>query len=81
MTPQKNNPLHGITLKMQIEELVAHYGWTDLASRIKIKCFRDNPSVQSSLTFLRKTPWAKEKVEGLYFWTFYKRDGTRKDGL
>ena len=73
--------MHGITLKKQIEELVAQYGFEGLASRIRIKCFMDNPSVQSSLTFLRKTAWAKEKVEGLYFWTFYKRDGTRKDGL
>lgn len=79
--PQKNNPLHGITLKTQVEELVAMYGWSDLGQRIRIKCFTDKPSVNSSLTFLRKTPWAREKVEGLYFWTFYKRDGTRKPGV
>jgi uncharacterized protein (DUF2132 family) len=78
MTPQKNNPLHGITLKMQVEELVEKYTWEGLGQKINIKCFTQNPSVKSSLTFLRKTPWAREKVEGLYIWTFFKRDGTRK---
>jgi len=78
MTPQKNNPLHGITLKMQFEELVEKYTREGLGQKINIKCFTQNPSVKSSLTFLRKTPWAREKVEGLYIWTFFKRDGTRK---
>ncbi len=78
MISQNKNALHGITLKMQIEELVEKYGWTDLGIKINIKCFNDNPSINSSLKFLRKTPWAREKVEDLYFWTFYKRDGTRK---
>jgi uncharacterized protein (DUF2132 family) len=78
MTLQKNNPLHGITLKDIVEELVAHYGWAELGQKIKIKCFTEKPSVNSSLTFLRKTPWAREKVEQYYFWTFFKRDGTRK---
>lgn len=78
MTPQPNNPLHGITLKTIVEELVAHYGWESLGNKIKIKCFTDKPSVNSSLTFLRKTPWAREKVEAYYIWTFFKRDGTRK---
>ena len=78
MTLQKNNPLHGITLKMQVEELVATYGWDALGQKIKIKCFTDKPSVNSSLTFLRKTPWARKKVEDYYFWTFFKRDGTLK---
>lgn len=78
MTIQKNNPLHGITLKTQVEELVTKYGWEELGQKIKIKCFTEKPSVNSSLTFLRKTPWAREKVEGLYVWTFFKRDGTRK---
>ena len=78
MTPQKNNPLHGITLKTIVEELVAHYGWEGLGQKIKIKCFIENPSVNSSLTFLRKTLWAREKVEKYYVWTFFKRDGTRK---
>ena len=78
MTPQKNNPLHGVTLKTIVEELVAHYGWDALGKQIKIQCFILNPSVKSSLTFLRKTAWAREKVEQYYVWTFFKRDGTRK---
>jgi uncharacterized protein (DUF2132 family) len=76
--PQPKNPLHGVTLKMMVEELEAKYGWAGLASKINIKCFKEKPSVNSSLTFLRKTPWAREKVADYYFWTFYKRDGTRK---
>ncbi len=76
---QPNNPLHGITLKTQVEELVAHYGWLELGQKIRINCFYENPSVNSSLKFLRKTPWAKEKVEGLYVWTFYTRAGIRKE--
>ncbi len=78
MTPQHNNPLHGITLKTILEELVAHYGWEALSAKIRIKCFTMNPSINSSLTFLRKTAWAREKVEQYYVWTFFKRDGTRK---
>jgi uncharacterized protein (DUF2132 family) len=78
MTQQKNNPLHGVTLKMQVEELVAHYGWSVLGQQIRIKCFLEKPTINSSLTFLRKTPWARKKVENYYVWTFYKRDGTRK---
>jgi uncharacterized protein (DUF2132 family) len=73
-----NNPLHGITLKTQIQELVAEYGWEKLGDKIQIRCFYENPSINSSLTFLRKTPWARTKVDGLYVWTFFKRDGTRK---
>lgn len=79
MNTQKNNPLHGITLKVQVEALVEAYGWKELSEKITINCFYEKPSVKSSLTFLRKTPWAREKVEKLYVWTFYKRDGTRKD--
>lgn len=60
------DPLHGITLKIIVEELVAFYGFDTLAELIKIKCFSDNPSVKSSLTFLRKTDWARKKVEELY---------------
>ena len=78
MTPQKNNPLHGITLKIIVEELVQKYGWEELGQKIKIHCFIEKPSINSSLTFLRKTPWAREKVEKYYFWTFFTRDGTRK---
>ena len=66
MEKQKNNPLHGITLAEIVEHLANFYGWEDLGTRINIKCFNENPSVKSSLTFLRKTEWAREKVEGLY---------------
>jgi uncharacterized protein (DUF2132 family) len=66
MEKQKNNPLHGITLASIVEHLVNYYGWEDLGTRINIKCFNENPSIKSSLTFLRKTDWAREKVEGLY---------------
>jgi uncharacterized protein (DUF2132 family) len=78
MTPQKNNPLHGVSLKTIVEELVEQFGWEELGKKIKIKCFIQNPSVNSSLTFLRKTAWAREKVEKYYVWVFFKRDGTRK---
>lgn len=63
---QPNNPLHGITLKQIVTDLVAHYGWEYLAQSIPINCFSHDPSIKSSLTFLRKTPWAREKVEALY---------------
>ena len=63
---QPNNPLHGITLEMLLNRLVEQYGWTELGRRIPIKCFTDNPSLKSSLTFLRRTPWARKKVEDLY---------------
>jgi uncharacterized protein (DUF2132 family) len=65
-TPQPNNPLHGITLEAILNHLVKQYGWKELGLRIKIRCFNENPSVQSSLKFLRKTPWARKKVEMLY---------------
>ena len=61
-----NDPLHGKTLEMILTELVAHYGWEELGDRIRINCFTSNPSIKSSLTFLRKTPWARQKVEALY---------------
>ena len=60
------DPLHGVTLKAIVEQLVDYYGWEMLGMRIKINCFRDNPSVQSSLKFLRRTPWARKEVEDLY---------------
>lgn len=63
---QPNNPLHGVTLKAILEHLVEVYGWEELGDRIKINCFNYDPSIKSSLTFLRKTPWAREKVERLY---------------
>ena len=70
MTPdppaQPRNPLHGLTLEHIVTALVAHYGWAGLAERITLRCFTSEPSVASSLKFLRKTPWAREKVEGLY---------------
>lgn len=60
------DPLHGITLQMMLERLVEKFGWEELSQRIRINCFASNPSIKSSLTFLRKTPWAREKVEKLY---------------
>ncbi|NWL77017.1 hypothetical protein DM872_09150 [Pseudomonas taiwanensis] len=66
MTKTSNDPLHGITLEKLLNELVAHYGWDGLASRIDIRCFKNDPSIKSSLAFLRKTPWAREKVEALF---------------
>jgi len=62
----RQDPLHGITLKSVVTELVAMYGWEELGRKINIKCFTSNPSINSSLKFLRKTPWAREKVETLY---------------
>ena len=74
MTEQKSNdPLHGVTLKMIVEYLVDHYGWEELAREIRINCFAKNPSVKSSLTFLRKTPWARQKVENLYLYTVSRK--------
>jgi len=61
-----NNPLHGVSLKEIVTQLEANYGWAELAERIPVNCFKSNPSIKSSLTFLRKTPWAREKVEELY---------------
>ena len=63
---QSRNPLHGLTLERIVTELSEHYGWTGLGQRITLRCFTSEPSVASSLKFLRKTPWAREKVEGLY---------------
>jgi uncharacterized protein (DUF2132 family) len=63
---QKHNPLHGVTLERMLQELVDHFGWETMAQRIKIRCFSSDPSIASSLKFLRKTPWAREKVEGMY---------------
>ena len=63
---QANNPLHGVTLDQIVTALAAHYGWEGLARQIDINCFKKDPSVKSSLKFLRKTPWAREKVEALF---------------
>lgn len=64
--PQIHNPLHGLTLEAIVTQLVAYYSWDGLGSRIQIRCFTHEPSVGSSLKFLRKTPWARDKVESLY---------------
>lgn len=69
MNKNSNNPLHGITLKMILEELVEDYGWEELGERIEIRCFTNDPSMKSSLKFLRKTEWARKKVEALYLFT------------
>lgn len=66
--PQANNPLHGITLEKMLISLVEHYGWEELGERIDIRCFNFDPSIKSSLQFLRKTEWARKKVESLYLW-------------
>ena len=62
----KNNPFHGVTLKMILTDLVKHYGWKILRERVEIRCFWNDPSINSSLKFLRKTPWARKKIEDLY---------------
>ncbi len=67
---QKNNPLHGVKLEALLTDLVDHYGWEVLADEININCFKSNPSIKSSLKFLRKTAWAREKVEGFYLYKF-----------
>lgn len=66
MESQPNNPLHGIKLEQIINDLVNHYGWEYMGYCIKVRCFTDNPSVKSSLKFLRRTPWARTKVENMY---------------
>ncbi len=71
---QVNNPLHGLTLKTIVTELEEHYGWEGLASHVNINCFKSDPSIKSSLKFLRKTPWAREKVEQLYLYTFSQQN-------
>lgn len=65
---QPKNPLHGITLAMIVTELSAYYGWETLGQHVNIRCFTHEPSLNSSLKFLRKTPWAREKVESFYLW-------------
>jgi len=67
---QSNNILHGVKLEQIVTKLADHYGWEELANRININCFKSDPSVKSSLKFLRKTPWARDKVEQLYISTF-----------
>ncbi|MDV5168274.1 VF530 family protein [Photobacterium rosenbergii] len=71
MDHQPNNPLHGLTLQRIVEELVDHYGWEELGQIIKIRCFNSDPSIKSSLKFLRRTEWARKEVEQLYLDTFF----------
>lgn len=74
-SPRPRDPLHGMTLEAIVTALVAHYGWDGLGERIPVRCFTSDPSMGSSLKFLRKTPWAREKVEALYL--FMLRDARR----
>ena len=76
---QPRNPLHGVTLEVMVTALAAHYGWAGLAERVALRCFTSEPSVASSLKMLRKTPWAREKVESLYL--FMLRDIKRTGGV
>lgn len=69
---QPNNPLHGITLETILTSLVDHYGWDDLGRCVKVRCFTHDPSIKSSLKFLRRTPWAREEVEELYLETIVR---------
>ena len=75
-SPQPRNPLHGMTLEKILLALVERYGWPGLAERVPVRCFSHDPSVSSSLRFLRRTPWARDKVEGLYL--FMLRDARRE---
>lgn len=75
-TEQPRNPLHGITLEQIVTELVAHFGWAELGQQVPIRCFNEQPSVASSLKFLRRTPWARAKVESLYL--FMLREKKRR---
>ena len=70
---QSGNPLHGVTLEAMVTALASHFGWEDLGQRVPIRCFQSEPSVKSSLKFLRKTPWAREKVESLYLFMLRER--------
>jgi uncharacterized protein (DUF2132 family) len=79
MTDKKtNDPLHGVTLEMMLTRLVEHYGWDVMSGIIRIRCFSNNPSIKSSLRFLRRTPWARSKVEALYL--RYIRETTLQTG-
>jgi uncharacterized protein (DUF2132 family) len=77
---QPRNPLHGVTLEAMVQALEAAYGWDGLAQRIPVRCFTSEPSVSSSLKFLRRTPWARDKVEGLYLFMLreQRRAGSRR---
>jgi uncharacterized protein (DUF2132 family) len=71
---QSSDPLHGVTLEKILTALVERHGWEELGFQIDIRCFNVNPSIKSSLTFLRKTPWARKKVENLYLWTCVEKE-------
>jgi len=75
-TAQPKNPLHGVTLERMLTDLVAHYGWPALGEQVDIRCFQSDPSIASSLKFLRRTPWARQQVESLYL--FILRDAARR---
>lgn len=79
---QPRNPLHGVTLETMVTALSEHYGWAGLGERIPVRCFNVDPSVSSSLRFLRKTPWARDKVESLYLFMLreLKRQGGSRGG-
>lgn len=77
---QTRNPLHGLTLEAIVTALAAHYGWAELAQRIPVRCFAIDPSVGSSLKFLRKTPWARDKVEGLYLFMLREQRRAQQAG-
>lgn len=70
---QPNNPLHGITLEAILHALVNHYGWEEMGRQIEIRCFTHDPSISSSLKFLRRTPWARTRVEDLYVWMMSRK--------
>ena len=74
---QPRNPLHGLTLEAMLTALVGHFGWPGLAERMPVRCFQHEPSIKSSLAFLRRTPWAREKVERLYLFMLREQ---RRDG-
>lgn len=76
---QKNNPLHGIKLEMLVNEIVDHYGWDALANELNLNCFKQNPSVKSTLKFLRRTEWAREKVERFYLYDYKQLLRARDD--
>ena len=79
MNQQPNNPLHGLTLEKIVTQLYERYGWDGLYYRIKVNCFNKDPSIKSSLKFLRKTQWARDKVEQLYIQTFH--DASKNDDV
>ena len=76
MTSPSRDPLHGVTLEMVLNALVAHFGWPELGQQVNIRCFTSDPSIASSLKFLRRTPWARQKVESLY--AFMLREQARQ---